>query len=130
MRVAFCDSSALIKLVVEEPESAALRGSLRGYDVLAASVLATVEVPHAVLRRDPELGARAHQTLRSFMMVALDQGVIHRAASLAPSGLRTLEAIQLACALTLSDLDPVLVAYDGRMLKAAETAGLRTLSPK
>ena len=130
MTVAFCDSSALVKLVVNESESSALQRSLQTYSVLMASTLATVEVPRAVRRRDPELTKLAHQMLRSFQMVALDRTVLQRAASLGPAEVRSLDAIQLASALRLAHLDPVFVAYDERLLSVASMAGLRTSSPE
>ena len=130
MRVAFCDSSAFVKLVVKEPESSALELSHRGYAVLAASAVVTVDVPRAVRCRDPELATFANQLLRSFRIVALDQNVLQRAASIGPAILRSLDAIQLASALRLARLDPVFVAYDTRILQAAAMAGLRTSSPK
>ena len=130
MTLAFCDSSALVKLVVREPESSALERSLRGYTVLAASALATVEVPRAVRGQGSEMAIAAHRMLRSFEIVALGRDVLQRAALVSPAELRSLAAIQLASALQLAHLDPVFVAYDKRMLEAAAVAGLRTSSPK
>ena len=129
MRTAFCDSSALVKLVVAEPESAALSRGLRAYSRLAASALSIVEVSRAVRRHDPSLEARAHRLLQSLNLVALDTNVLKRAALLNPSDLRSLDAVQLASALSVPELELDFVAYDKRVLRAAAQAGLRTLSP-
>ena len=129
MNVAFCDSSALVKLVVEEPESALLMQHLRGYSRIVASELAAVEVVRAVRRMGPGSVAMAHRLIRSLDLVALDATVIERAASLKPPELRTLDALQIASALRLSPLDPVFVAYDVRVARAATHAGLRTSAP-
>ena len=129
MNVAFCDSSALVKLVVKEPESALLLQHLRGYSRVVASELAAVEVVRAVRRRAPGSVAMARRLLRSLDLVALDSTVIERAALLKPPELRTLDALQVASALRLSPLDPVFVAYDLRATRAATHAGLRTSAP-
>ena len=129
MKVAFCDSSALVKLVVNEPESAALRRTLGAYSHVMASELAAVEVPRAIRRRDSGRGAVAHRLLRNLDVVTLDRSVMERASALEPSELRTLDALQLASALRLVRFDPVFIAYDSRLVQAASAAGLRTLSP-
>ncbi len=130
MRLAFCDSSALVKLVVDEPESAALQQSLGTYSHVLASELAEVEVPRAVRRSDPGRVVLAQRLIRNLETVTLDQSVIKRAASLDPVELRSMDAVQLACALRLAPLDPVFIAYDKRIIRAASAAGLRTLSPE
>lgn len=129
MRVAFCDSSALVKLVVNEPESAALRHHLGTYSHVMASELAAVEVPRAIRRHDPGRVAVAQRLIRNLEAVTLDRSTIERAAALDPSELRSLEAVQLASALRLVQFDPVFIAYDSRLVRAASAAGLRTLSP-
>ena len=130
MRVAFCDSSALVKLIVDEPESAALRQDLGTYSRVMASELAEVEVPRAIRRRDPGRVALAHRLIRNLEIVTLDRSVMERAGALGPVELRSLDAIQLACALRLAQLDLVFIAYDRRILQAASAAGLRTSSPE
>ncbi len=129
MRLAFCDSSALVKLIVDEPESAALRQSLGAYSHVLASELAEVEVPRAVRRSDPGKVLLAQRLIRNLETVTLDQSVIKRATSLDPVELRSMDAVQLACALQLAPLDPVFIAYDKRIIRAASAAGLRTLAP-
>jgi len=128
--VAFCDSSALVKLIVEEPESGALRQSLGTYSRVMASELAAVEVPRAIRRRDPGRVALAHRLIHNLGTVTVDRGVIERAASLDPAGLRSLDALQIACALRIAQFDPVFIAYDKRILRAASVAGLRAQSPE
>ena len=84
MRLAFCDSSALVKLVVDEPESAALQQSLGTYSHVLASELAEVEVPRAVRRSSPGRVVLAQRLIRNLETVTLDQSVIKRAPSLDP----------------------------------------------
>ncbi len=129
MKVAFCDSSALVKLIVEEPESRALRQGLQAYSKVVASQLATVEVLQAIRRRDPERVAVARRLMRNLETVTIHREVIERAASLDPADVRSLDALQVACALHLAELDPVFIAYDKRTLRPASLAGLRVSSP-
>ena len=128
--VAFCDSSALVKLILQEPESASLRQHLQAYSRVAASELAAAEVVRAVRRRDSTKVGLARRLIRSLDLICLDSSVIQSAASLDPPELRSLDALQVASALRLSPLDPVFVAYDVRASRAASHAGLRTVAPK
>ena len=48
------DSSAIVKLVADEPESVALRQFLRRRRPLVASALAHTEVARALIRMDPK----------------------------------------------------------------------------
>ena len=130
MTVAFCDSSALVELIVEEPESASLQRHLQTYSRVAASELATVEVVWTVRRRHSMEVGLAWRLIRSLELVSLDSSVIRVAASLEPPELRSLDALQVASALRLSQFDPVFVAYDVRAAQAASHAGLRTVAPK
>ncbi len=129
MRIAFCDSSALVKLIVNEPESAVLAEHLRGYSKVVGSQLAIVEVVRAVGRRDPGQVARARHLMKSLDLIVPDEAVLERAATLEASSLRALDALQVASALRLAPLDPVFVAYDVRCASAASEMGLRTASP-
>lgn len=61
-------------------------------------------------------------------MVRLSRELLDAAAGLGPAVLRSLDAIHLAAARRVPDLDAV-VAYDRRMLDAAEQLGLRTERP-
>lgn len=128
-RVCFLDSSAVTKLVVAEPESAALAQRLTG-EVLVGSALLLTEVSRAVRRvlgrsHDAVLG----EVLDLIDLVAIDRTVLSAAAELAPAGLRTLDAVHLASALALGDRLDVLIAYDDRLLEAAREAGLAVERP-
>ena len=129
MKAAFCDSSALVKLVVVEPESTALQRSLDGYSRRTTSALSIVEASRAARRRGTSFDARAHRLFRYVETIEIDDGILNLAASLDPPQLRSLDAIQLASALCISDFDLEFIAYDKRILQAAAHAGLRTLSP-
>ena len=124
------DSSALVKLVVTEPESAALRHYLVEHRERVSSALARVEVCRAVRRAGASERTlrRAEQVLSRVGLVAVDEPLLRDAAALSPTGLRSLDAVHLATALSLEGLDAV-VTYDQRLDAAASEAGLAVESP-
>jgi uncharacterized protein len=128
--VIYFDTSALVKLVVKEPASAALAEYLSRHaaERKGSSMLCRVELLRAVQAGGDMAYLRAQMILGDLMQFPLTPDVLDAAGSL-PGSLRSLDAIHLATALRLhSDLHS-LVAYDRRLLKAAELAGLRTASP-
>jgi uncharacterized protein len=127
---AYVDSSALVKLVLEEEESGALRQYLALAGPLATSILATVEVTRAVARVAPESAAGVAAVLEAISLVAFDARIAARAGALKPVGLRTLDAIHLATALELREDLTAFVSYDDRLSAAALAMGLPVVAPK
>lgn len=135
MPVVYADASALVKLVLDEPESDALRAYLAGAGVVTAD-LALTEVPRAVRRsaatdlRLPldRLLARAGEVLEAVGLVPLDRAILMAAGAIAEPGLRALDAIHVAAAVSLGPID-AFVSYDERQGAAARLAGLRVVAP-
>jgi len=128
-RAVYLDSSALIKLVVREAESEALTAYLRTRPLRVASALVRVEVPRAVRRHGPEAISRAAKVISPVRLLALDDGLLDAAAMLDADGLRSLDAIHVASAMTLGDDLEALVTYDARMSGAAGRLGLTCDDP-
>jgi predicted nucleic acid-binding protein len=128
-RIAYADSSALVKLVLEEPETAALRRHLRNGARVATSEVAIVEVTRAVRIAAPGASAldEARRVLDGAALIGLTRSLLERAADLASAPLRSLDAIHLATALSLEPDE--LLAYDRRLLEGAARAGLAVVSP-
>lgn len=127
----YLDSSALVKLVQVERESAALRRYLRRHRsvVRATCALARVEVVRAVAPGGARAMALARRQLSRFHQMDLDRELLDRAAGLPEAGLlRSLDAIHLAAAQTLPGLRAV-VTYDIRMQTAARALGLPVDAP-
>jgi predicted nucleic acid-binding protein len=126
----YCDSSALVKLVVDEPESAALAGWIEGAETMAASRLAVVEVDRATRIANPsEAVARdTRRVLESCLLVDVSRAILGDASRLTSVQVRTLDAIHLATALRLEA--EVLVGYDERLADAARARGLRVVAPR
>lgn len=125
----YLDSSALVMLVVAEPESAALRRWLRRRAVRVSSALARVEVLRAVRSHGREATLRARRVLKRVRLLQLDEALLEKAASLDPVVLRSLDAIHLASAQTLGETLDSVVTYDVRMTAAAQALGLRVAAP-
>jgi len=127
----YLDSSALVKLVVREPESDALRAFTALHPAAVTSALAVTEVRRAVGRLSPRRGLsdRARLVLDGVALLGMDQDILEKAASLAPADLRTLDAIHIASALSLGGDLLAFVTYDDRQRDAARKAGLRVEVP-
>jgi predicted nucleic acid-binding protein len=129
--IIYLDTSAALKLVINEAESGSLAQQLTKYsadgDTLAASMLLHAELHCAVNRRAKGVPARAVNTVLGIVnLVDVARDDLLFAAAF-PGGLRTADAIHLATAIRLHT--DVLVAYDRELLAAAEAAGLSTVSP-
>jgi predicted nucleic acid-binding protein len=129
-RVAYLDSSAFVKLVVIEPESAALRMALARWPERASATLLRTEAVRA-LRRSGN-GARvgaARRLFRALRLVRIDEPLLDRAGDLDPLQLRSLDAIHLAAAMAIGPDLGVVFTYDDRLRDAAQAAGLMVAAP-
>lgn len=128
-RATYLDSSAIVKLAVEEPESAALHRYLRRRRPLVSSSLAKAEVARALLPLGDAATRRGHDVLARLELIRINDRILSVAGALLPEELRTLDAIHLATARQLgSDLHR-LITYDDRMRDAAETIGCAVVAP-
>lgn len=127
--VVYLDSSALVKLVVEEAESDALVAYLGAHPTRASSSLARVEVVRAVRPHGARAISRARELLARVSLLHLDDALLDAAAALDGDHLRSLDAIHLASAKTVSASLAGLVTYDRRMADAAKEIGLPTAAP-
>ena len=125
------DTSALVKLVLAEPESDALEDWLiaRPGRPWMASDLCRVEFVRAVARATPNAVGAAHELLASLDLVPLGQTLLGKAAVLPPPSLRSLDAIHLASAAAVGPALEAFVVYDQRLVQAAVGAGLPVASP-
>ncbi|HEX4979281.1 MAG TPA: type II toxin-antitoxin system VapC family toxin [Acidimicrobiales bacterium] len=125
----YLDSSAIVKLAVAEPESAALRRHLRRRRPLVSSALARTEVLRALLPSGAAAIASGRAVLADIELARVNDRVLAAAATLEPAELRTLDAIHLATAQRLGAELAQVVTYDDRMLAAAARLGIRTAAP-
>ena len=125
----YLDSSAIVKLVVREPESDALMRYLTGDATRISCALAKTEVVRAVRSHGPVAVARARSVLTGVALIPLDDALLEDAANLDVPLLRSLDAIHLAAARLLGDQLGAIVTYDERMAVGARDLRMPTASP-
>lgn len=128
-RATYLDSSALVKLAVREPESAALRRYLRRRRPLVSSALARTEVARALLPLGPDAVRRGHDVLAGIDLVRVNDRVLNDAGTMSPPELRSLDAVHLATAQQLGTDLARIVTYDERMAAAARALDLEVATP-
>lgn len=126
--VAYLDSSALVKLIAIEAETAALLHELRRWPDRASSALATIEVTRSARRLGGYAPAAATQVLGGLTLLAIDP-IVPAATLIGGPTLRSLDAIHLATARSIWRELGALITYDKRMISEANTLGLPVLSP-
>lgn len=130
----YADASALVKLIRDEPESAALDAFLGDADLVSSELVLT-EVPRAMRRTVGDSPASLHavldrtaDVLGSMALRPLDPELLVGAGALAGPALRSLDAIHV---MTATELDPIdgFITYDKRQAAVARMAGLATIAP-
>src|SRR5215210_2726189 len=99
----YLDSSAIVKLAVREPESAALRSYLRRRRPWVSSAIARTEVLRALRPAGDRAVAAGRGVLTRCDLVRVNDRVLSIAGTMDPPDLRSLDAIHLATAERLRD---------------------------
>jgi hypothetical protein len=125
--VAYLDTSAAIKLIIEEAESAALAETLSSSShQLVSSWLLHTEMHCAAGRHPQDIDLESVRTvLDTVNLVDLTRGDMIAAGTHAP--LRTNDAVHLAVAIRLGADE--LITYDQGLADAATSAGLTVRAP-
>ncbi len=127
---AYLDTSAFVKLVVTEPESAALRARLSRWSHRASATLLRAEAVRALRWSGHQhLVGEARRLFGGLYLIRLDEPLLDRAGDLEPGGLRSLDAVHLSAAMTIGSDLGVLLTYDERLRRAALSLGLEVESP-
>lgn len=132
-RATYLDSSALVKLVLDEAESTALRTYLRRRPTRVSSAVARTEVVRgirAASTADAEQLRRARRILSSVDLLRVSVRILDAAGVIPPIELRSLDAIHLATAEQLEDELGSFVTYDERLAAAAAARGLKVAQPR
>ena len=128
--VHYADTSALVKLVVAEPETEALRSWLSMLEPrLVACDLVRTELVRSVRRAAPSLAVRATMVLEMITIIELTPRIFEAAGRIGPVALRSLDSLHLAAALDLGDDLEGFVCYDERLSAAAGSNGIMVLAP-
>lgn len=136
MAIVYFDSTALVKLLVEEDGSELAAQLWDGCDAPVSSRIAYPEVCAALAAagRNRQLTARAQSSAEATWeefwsatrAIELTEHVARHAGELARThGLRGADAVHLASALALDDAEVVVAVWDTRLRDGAQVAGLR-----
>ena len=126
----YLDTSAALKLVVPEAETAGLElwVAERVGVPRVSSRLLRIEMLRSVARTAPERISRANVVLSSVALVSMDD-VAPTAEVIGDRTLRSLDAIHLATAHELRTELTAFVCYDKRLCHAAQVLGLPVEAP-
>lgn len=132
MTLYYVDTSAALKLLVEETHSKAFAAFYDGATkaTWVSSALLRIEVMRAVTRVFPALQPDARELLLAFDFVGIDDDIVDAAMNEPDRRLRSLDAIHLATARVLGSDLTALVTYDDRLADAATDAGFEVVSPR
>jgi len=127
MTAAYLDTSAAVKLLVEEPESVALAQYLDqpNLETVACLLLETELRRFAVRHAIPQQEVTA--ILDTVSLYDMPHSLYYEAGILPGRHLRSLDALHLVAAVRLGT--DVIVSYDNRLQEAAAELGLGILSP-
>jgi uncharacterized protein len=127
MTAAYLDTSAAVKLLVEEPESAALAQYLDqpNLETVACLLLETELRRFAVRHAIPQQDVTA--ILDPISLYDMPHSLYYEAGILPGRHLRSLDALHLVAAVRLGT--DVIVSYDNRLQEAAAELGLGILAP-
>ena len=129
MAAVYLDTSAVGRVLLAEPDAAAIARDLEGFELRVASRLLRVELRRLAVR-EGRLSA-ADQLLADIALLPVDADVLTAAETLPPPTVGTLNAIHLATALRLAgtgNLDAVMT-YDKRLAAGAIHHGLEVIAP-
>jgi len=125
----YLDTSAFIKLVLSEEESAPLRRELVGRELFSSTLL-IVEGRRAARRYGGLALARARAALTAVTLLPIDDRVLDASCELEPIELRSLDALHLATACSIGKELGVLYSYDSRLSSAARAHGVKVSQPR
>ena len=127
----YLDTSAMVKLVAAERESAELIVWLNGRaeEALATSAIGHIELVRAARRIGPTAVLAAQRIANSIDTLMLTESIAAMARTIGSPELRTLDAIHLATAAVHRDRISTFCVYDVRLLAAAEAEELPVAAP-
>lgn len=129
MSSVYVDTSALGRVLLEEPDKPVIKDALAAFEQVTASHLLRVELRRVGLRR--ELLDRVDTLLADVSLIPVDDETLSAAEILTPSEVGTLDAIHLATAIRLVQADKLdaLMTYDKRLAAGAREHNIAVLSP-
>jgi predicted nucleic acid-binding protein len=126
----YLDTSAALKLVMPEPQTAGLERWIAERTGIprVSSRLLRIEMLRAVARNAPHRMNRAHVILSTVALMSIDD-IAPTAEVIADNALRSLDAVHLATAHEVRTELTAFVCYDKRLCESAGNLGLPVESP-
>jgi len=125
----YADTSALAKLILDEPEAHSVARFLDDVDVLITSRLTQIEIVRAASRHPHPTEDSLARMMERLVFRELTSDIAAAAAGLQPPELRSLDAIHLATAIEFSSELDAFLTYDKRLAAAARQHGLTVAAP-
>ena len=127
----YLDTSAMVKLVAAERESAELIDWLNGRaeEALATCAIGHIELVRAARRIGNPTVLAAQRLADAIDTLLLTDSIAAMARTIGPPELRTLDALHLATAAAYRGRISAFCAYDGRLLGAAQAEELPVAAP-
>lgn len=129
METVYIDTSALGRVLLDEPDKGAIKDALDSFDRVTASRLLRIELRRVGLKRG--LLDRAESLLTDISLIPLEDQILTATETLKPLSVGTLDAIHLATAIHLAgagELD-ALMTYDKQLANGAREHGITVLAP-
>lgn len=129
MGTVYLDTSVLGRVLLDEPDTPAIRDELSRFERHASSRLLCVELRRLGMRED--LQEHVDALLSGQVLIPVDEEILTAAETLRPSSVATLDAIHLATAIRLAEADELnaLMTYDKQLASGAREHGITVLSP-
>ena len=139
--ILFCDTSALLKLYITEPDGDLVKAKLTEAEAVVVCRIAWAEAHAALSRRArevPEDAAVIEQVKQAlatdwprYVLMEINQALVERAGEYADAfALRGYDSVQLAAAFEASRIAQTpfcFACFDGRLNKAAKMLGMSVL---
>lgn len=129
MSSVYLDTSVLGRILLEEPDTQAIRRELGHFDRHISSGLLSVELHRLGLRVN--MLAVVSELLSGTVLIPVDTEILAAAETITPPSVATLDAIHLATAARLSNAGKLdaLMTYDRQLATGAREHGLEVLAP-
>jgi len=129
LRTVYLDTSVLGRVLLDEPDTPAIRRELGRFERHISSGLLSLELHRLGLREN--LLPHVADLLSGNVLIPLDEEILTAAETIAPPVVATLDAIHLATAVSLSNAGKLdaLMTYDKRLAIGAREHGIEVLAP-
>jgi predicted nucleic acid-binding protein len=129
VRTVYLDTSVLGRVLLNEPDTPAIRRELDRFERHISSRLLSVELHRLGLREN--MLTYVADLLSGKVLIPLNEEILAAAETIAPPTVATLDAIHLATAVSLSNAGKLdaLMTYDRQLTTGAREHGLEVLAP-